>query len=556
MNEADNPIFGDFRESVNNSNKFDKEQVNCPFDSVLPQGNKAIPQLPPAKSVEDNSSKDRFYSETKKVFDYEVNQVDAEVNQNVEYTEEDPIKEDSKQDWVAEPDIKNQQRVEAEFQQILALNNDLRQNNDELYCRVEELTKVLAESEKALKWYKNRASVAESMLNQQAKEFCAAQEQSTSLCQQLETALQTIQRQEFAIESSRGQLEITQQRLAQLERDCALLQTNYNEQSHKLLHSENSCRELRTRLMRQQRQTLQFKAALEKCLDTPIPAYDADTDGNTQDFNAFGPLNKYNSKTHISFTQPIKPWSVDTPSIQKPIKIELVNPWNNSLTSDTEQFVTEVVSVETDDSNVFDTIDAVAENTSQENTVINIDINANIDTEGKTDKAIASPVNAVNPVNPINPINPINIDNISQTALSDPDVKGQTIDQQLENLLQKFFQAPVEFSHPTDAKANNEKTNQSSINQASVITENLATDITENQVKEEIENQVKEETQDLWAESSRFEFTANTAPIDYGHDYSGNSNSPSPVINSKKSSKEKKKSFAAVELPNFKPIGQ
>jgi hypothetical protein len=556
MNEADNSIFGDFTESVNNSNLFDQKQVNCPFDSVLPEGSKAIPQLPPAKSapdnLSDNSSKDRFYKETKKVFDCEVNGTFA-------YLEEKPINEEKQQDWVAEPDIQKQQQVEAEFKQILALNNDLRQNNDELYHRVEELTKVLAESEKTLQWYKNRASVAELMLNQQAKEFCAAQEQSTSLCQQLETALQTIQRQEFAIESSRGQLEITQQRLAQLERDCALLQTNYNDQSYKLLQSENSCRELRTRLMRQQRQTLQFKAALEKCLDTPIPAYDADGDSNLQDFTPFVGLNKSNSKSHISFTQPIKPWCVDTPSIQKPIKIQLANPSDDSLTSDAKEVVTEpvtkVISVDNDDDENLVTIDTFAENSEPGN----IEINAVTvsDTVTDTDRAIASPVN------PVNPVNPLDIENISQTAgLSDSQVKGETIGQQLENLLQKFFQAPVEFSNPTTAKPNNEPSNQSSVNQSSVnqspvVIDNLANNITENQVITKASGkQVKEETEDVWAESAAFEFTANTAPIDYGNNYSSNSNSPSPVINSKTSSQKKKKSLAAVELPNFKPIVQ
>ena len=176
------------------------------------------------------------------------------------------------EDWVAEPDSDKQALIDSEFQKLLALNEELRAANNDLYEQVEQLKDDLAESEKVLQWQKTRSSVTESMLNQQTQELAAAQEQIKSLFQQLETAVQTVQRQEIFIETYKAQLQISQQRLAQLERECALLQTNYSEQSQQLLQSENTCRELRTRLMRQQRQTLQFKAALEKCLEHPFPA--------------------------------------------------------------------------------------------------------------------------------------------------------------------------------------------------------------------------------------------------------------------------------------------
>jgi hypothetical protein len=83
----------------------------------------------------------------------------------------------------------------------------------------------------------------------------------------LESSHQAAQRQQILIETLSEQLQSSQERIAQLERECALTQQRYNEQSHQLLQAANTCRELRTRLHRQQRQTLQFKAALEKSLE-------------------------------------------------------------------------------------------------------------------------------------------------------------------------------------------------------------------------------------------------------------------------------------------------
>ncbi|MCZ0902991.1 hypothetical protein ON021_24125, partial [Microcoleus sp. HI-ES] len=61
----------------------------------------------------------------------------------------------------------------------------------------------------------------------------------------------------------------SQVRLATVERECASTVQRYNEQLHQLVATENICRELRARLHRQQRHTLQFKAALERSLERP-----------------------------------------------------------------------------------------------------------------------------------------------------------------------------------------------------------------------------------------------------------------------------------------------
>ena len=253
----------------------------------------------------------------------------------------DKVKElEIEQDWIAEPDKDQQAAVSSEFQKMLALNKKLRSANDNLFAQVEELKSTLADTYKNLEKQKKRSSVAESMLKQQDRELVAAQEQTKSLFDKLEASLKNIQRQESLIESYKSHLDISQKRLAQLERECTRLQSESNEQSHKLLQSENTCQELRTRLMRQQRQTLQFKAALEKCLDVSVPGDDARNKNNVNQNSSDDAVTSTRSdgtwvstpkddermetstkskssaytqklRSILKNAQPIKPWSAD-----------------------------------------------------------------------------------------------------------------------------------------------------------------------------------------------------------------------------------------------------
>ncbi|NJL78654.1 MAG: hypothetical protein HC917_06995 [Richelia sp. SM2_1_7] len=208
--------------------------------------------------------------------------------------------------------------VNAEFEKLLQLNEELRSANNQLYEQVEELTTALGESQAALQRQKKRSTVAESMFKQQTQELNAAQAQIQSLFEQLENAVKNAQRQESLAESYKGIIELNQQRLAQIERESALIQTKYNEQSQLLSQSENDCRELRTRLKRQQRQTLQFKAALEKSLETTIPGYDTldDTDSSFCDTTINSKLSKFKQTQTIKSIQSIQPWSAPSESYQ------------------------------------------------------------------------------------------------------------------------------------------------------------------------------------------------------------------------------------------------
>ena len=134
------------------------------------------------------------------------------------------------------------------------------------------------------------------------------EERQQQLLQELERSRQTTQRQQILVETLTEQLESSQERIAQLERDCALTQQRHNEQVQQVLQAESACRDLRLRLHRQQQQTLQFKAALEKCLEMPtvygqslVPDMAIDDSAETTD--AFAALLQLKH-------QPVKPWSL------------------------------------------------------------------------------------------------------------------------------------------------------------------------------------------------------------------------------------------------------
>ncbi|MEM1168158.1 MAG: hypothetical protein AAGJ08_03470 [Cyanobacteria bacterium P01_H01_bin.35] len=138
----------------------------------------------------------------------------------------------------------------------------LHECNRELVNRVTDLETSLEECQKTLE---NQ----EKLLEERTRELAVTQQQVTRLFYKLELCNQIIQRQEVLVESLTDRWENSQQQQAQMERECALTKQSYNQQSYHLKELENSCRELRSRLYRQQQQTLQFKAALERCLEMP-----------------------------------------------------------------------------------------------------------------------------------------------------------------------------------------------------------------------------------------------------------------------------------------------
>ncbi|OKH46506.1 hypothetical protein NIES2101_25035 [Calothrix sp. HK-06] len=306
MNEANTPDNGATEQPTLSETTAQSEAIDCPFYSVVPHNlpNPMLTNTTHVSSEEDNNNADL----KQQVFTLNEEQWESQVITTPEMSENNDNQAPSK-DWVAEPDSAKLAAIDAEFQQMLALNHELRAANDTLYSQVEELTSRLAESEKAVQFQQKRYSVTEAMLKQQTQELCATQEQVQSLYQQLDNSLQNVQRQETLVETYKAQLEFNQQRLAQLERECANLQANYSSQSQQLIQSETACKELRTRLMRQQRQTLQFKAALEKCLDPMSVVESNDNESPTCQTIVSDSASLKKFRSLFVNAEPIKPWS-------------------------------------------------------------------------------------------------------------------------------------------------------------------------------------------------------------------------------------------------------
>lgn len=114
-----------------------------------------------------------------------------------------------------------------------------------------------------------------------------------AMLEELEATRRLLQSQQSLIESLTEKLGSSQARIDQLESDLTLAQQHRTDQSYLLQETETACLDLRTRLFRQQRQTFQFKAALEKCLESsklqPPPGQD-DASGSSAGGELRSPL--------------------------------------------------------------------------------------------------------------------------------------------------------------------------------------------------------------------------------------------------------------------------
>lgn len=169
----------------------------------------------------------------------------------------------------------------AEMATMVSFIQEIRSSNTNLLERVVQLEQELNECQNNLHSQTARSQVAQSRLIQQNKELSTTTEQVESLSERLETANQTIQSQKILNENLTIQLASSQERIAQIERECSVRQANYNEKLHQLIQTENSSRELRARLVRQQRYTMQLKVALEKCMEQPVASLQPPSDSDS-----------------------------------------------------------------------------------------------------------------------------------------------------------------------------------------------------------------------------------------------------------------------------------
>ncbi len=158
--------------------------------------------------------------------------------------------------------------------ELLTLIHDLNECNDVLLSRISQLESALETSQTVLETEVEKAKFAQNRLLQQvsAEQVSAqqlshtAQQQVAQLVDQLDRAEQLLSRQTLINENLQTELNNAQERIVQLEKESALTLQQHAEAAEAQRNAEAISRDLRSRLQRQQRYTLQFKAALEKSL--------------------------------------------------------------------------------------------------------------------------------------------------------------------------------------------------------------------------------------------------------------------------------------------------
>ncbi len=158
--------------------------------------------------------------------------------------------------------------------ELLTLIHDLNQCNDVLLSRVARLEGALEKSQVALESEVASAQATKGKMAQQVSvEQASAQQISHSAQQQiaklvgkLDNTEQALSRQLLISENLQTEVNNYQERIAQLEKECTIAAQQHSEEVQARAKAEANSKDLRSRLQRQQRYTMQFKAALEKSL--------------------------------------------------------------------------------------------------------------------------------------------------------------------------------------------------------------------------------------------------------------------------------------------------
>jgi hypothetical protein len=211
--------------------------------------------------------------------------------------------------------------------------SSLESQNQTLRNRVSDLETTLSQAQSHL--CQEAVQTQEQTIAQYINDLTDSQQKVAAVFAQLEHGHQTAQRQQIVMETLNTQLRNSQERVAQLERECAGVHQQNVDQAQQILQQAHQVQDLQSRLQRQQRYTLQYKAALEKSLDvTPttapaIPALLSETTANQLAAKA----------VTMPKPCPVKPWSA--PEAEGEDNSQKA--WLNSFLSDSAEFPTEHV---------------------------------------------------------------------------------------------------------------------------------------------------------------------------------------------------------------------
>lgn len=140
----------------------------------------------------------------------------------------------------------------------------------------------------------------------QASAHPAVRDLKADLEQELAAARQMLQYQQELIDALNEQLLISQETITEQENQLFLECQRSAEQLHLLDRAQANCQDLRCRLQRQQQQTLQFKAALERCIEARPKQHSSSQTGLAT--TSLQMVLKLSSKLNTN-GQPIQSWS-------------------------------------------------------------------------------------------------------------------------------------------------------------------------------------------------------------------------------------------------------
>jgi len=170
----------------------------------------------------------------------------------------------------------------------------------------------------------------------------ASQEQVSRLFQELELSHQANQRQQILVETLQSELHKSRHYINELEQNVAVLQQQCISLGQQRDQAESDCHDLRLRLHRQQQQTLQFKAALERSLETTAPPSINLEEVTEPTVEAEPTAQPANSQPTVRVNNPpVQPWSAPSNRGTKHFNDSLLKPIAQLFSQDSEPESTE-----------------------------------------------------------------------------------------------------------------------------------------------------------------------------------------------------------------------
>ncbi|MEM8828303.1 MAG: hypothetical protein AAGE96_02975 [Cyanobacteria bacterium P01_G01_bin.19] len=147
----------------------------------------------------------------------------------------------------------------------------LREYNRKLLKKVFRLEQDLADIDNKFTKQIEASRSSDILIAQQEKDIRKYREEIELFDRRKADFLTIIEQKEAAIADLSQRHQLSQQKFAQLERDCALLQENSNHQAYELNLKNKEIRDLQDKLNQQQRTALQYKVELQRYKEQPIP---------------------------------------------------------------------------------------------------------------------------------------------------------------------------------------------------------------------------------------------------------------------------------------------